>query len=592
MITGLYALASLDGAPLNEEDLAKLGLGPGPATHQAPGLRLRIEDCELGGRAVSIAMEAGTVLALLGHLDEPDELAQALNMRHAAAQAELALQALRRWGPQAIAQMPGEWSLLCWNSDRRDLILGVSTQLRDPICFASDGRRVAVAPQPMTLSRLASVGRDWDREGLALTFSQVAPRRRLLREQTILKRVKRLDAGTMRRFSPAGETCTQAPSLTPDSDWSGSFDEAVAALEKIARRIMHQTLARHETVAIMLSGGLDSSTLAWLASEERRSGQKLVCITSAAAEGSDLRDERSYSRIVADHLGLPVVFVTPPPEDNPYRPSARCFAHYQAPSLSSRHYLYDRLFEAGADQGADAIIDGVWGETGLTRKVIFREFRAAWPEYKYWLRNLYQERVRLGEAWPQTAFAARLSEDALQNMPAALLDERPPMEWPLLYRRDQRLGLADQAVYLAARTRTAQAHTGLRRLFPYRHEPLMRLAAGMPAGFTHRGGYSRAMVRSLLKDRLPDSIRLRTNPVPFSPDYVRRLRNHAPSVLERLAVFRNAGADEWLDLDWLAKRVTRLAAGENISIREQSKIQITAMTAEFFVWWQQTAQTE
>ncbi len=588
MVTGLYALASLNGAPIDRDDAARLGLD----AEQTPGLMLRVEDAELQGRAVSMATGNGEILALLGHFDEPDELARALGRPREETPAGLALHALRRWDMEASAHMAGEWSLLHWNSARRELTLGVSATLRDTVAVAYDGARVAVAPQPFQLSRLAGVGRAFDPEGLplslALSAAGVHLRMQIQKDRTVLKNVRMLEPGTFRRFSGHGQICQAAPQRALPPAFTGSFEEAAASLEQTARQIMRRALARHDTVAILLSGGLDSSILAWLAAEERRAGQQIVCISSVAADGSNLRDERAHARCVADRLGLPIVFVTPPAEDNPYRPSLQTIEQFQAPPKSPRHYLYERLYEAASRAGADGLIDGVWGESSVTRFAQFRDLNTGLKAYKRHIRGWIDNKRLFRQASSLATDFPPLADGALKTLPPVFFGRRADMPWPKLYRSGEPLGWTHEMQFLSARTTTALVHTGLRKIYPYRDRGLTQLAAAMPAGFTFRDGLSRAFARAMLKDRLPDSIRLRTDRVPFSPDYVTRLQQFAPTIQERLAVFYEAGAGEWLDIAWLAE-AARQAAGRKMSIPQQFQLQVTALAAEFFVGWGQMA---
>ena len=73
-------------------------------------------------------------------------------------------------------------------------------------------------------------------------------------------------------------------------------------------------------------------------------------------------------------------------------------------------------------------------------------------------------------------------------------------------------------------------------------------------------GLVRAPVRMMLKDRLPESIRMQPKGLGISPDYFARLQRHAPAQLDRIALMRQAGVDDWIDLDWLDTALRRVAA--------------------------------
>lgn len=585
MKSGLYAIASLDGAPLSPIDCHTLGLCSPPGEHarHLDGFSVRAVDGEEHGRAVDFAVRGDCLAVLLGHLDEPDELARSVDLEPRASPAEIALAALERFGDDAPSAMLGEWALLCWRAPRRELTLLVSEACRDLTFFTTDGRRVAVSPELRRLSTLDWVGRAFDPAGLLLQLSR-ARLRRIMTGETVLRGARRVVPGTREVFA-AGERSTSVvrTPVQPDA-WHGSFEEGVAALDAILHRIMRQHLQRYGTVAFLLSGGLDSSLLGWLGSRDLGVGQRMFFLTSVAPAGSGLPDEREFSQAVAQRLGLPVTFVCPPESASVYTPSARMFAHNELPVVSPRHYLYDALYGAALAGGATAVFDGVYGELTLTNKLPWMTshttLRQKVREARTWWRD-FRDR----QDWPAGGFHARLSQHALASLPPGWAREwRAPFAPDPAPRVEDLWGFRP-AIRKNVMTPTSAACRPLRHLIPFRDRRLLRLAAAMPASFMCHGGMRRALARTLLKDQLPDSVRLRESGRPFSPDFMQRLRTQAPLALARMDLFRAAGAGEWLDLPWLAEALARAGKRGPANIQEAFEVQVTAIAAEFFVWW-------
>ncbi|MEO9129903.1 MAG: hypothetical protein ABI240_01710, partial [Sphingomonas sp.] len=255
--TGLYAIASLDGAPIGQDDLAVLGFAdqPSPRHLQIEGFALNAVDREEAGRAVHIAERDDVVLVLLGHLDEPVDLAGALGMDPASSPAELAFAALERFGADAPQRMLGEWSLLRWRGPARELTLLMSQACRDPLFFAIDRGRVAVSAEMRRLARLDWVGNALDPNGLFLIWGK-ARLRRYMTEETPYRGVHRLMPGTRETFQLAGRRTMRPPQPDAFEPWRGSFDEAMEAIEAVLRRIVGQHLGRHGLAVSLLSGGL------------------------------------------------------------------------------------------------------------------------------------------------------------------------------------------------------------------------------------------------------------------------------------------------------------------------------------------------
>lgn len=581
MKSGLFALASLDGGPLEDDEAGVLGL-TAEAGARAMGLAVRVHDGEEGGRAAHIARTGDCFVAFLGHLNEPRDLAAALGMSRDAPQAELALAALDRFGAEAPLHMLGEWSLLRWRGAERSLTVMMSEACRDPLYFATDGRRVAIAPEIRRLARLDWVDDAFDPAGLALQLSR-ARLRRIMTTETFLSGVSRVTPGSSETFGPTRATSSLPPQPAREP-WTGSFESAVETIETLLRRIVGQHLGRHRRVASLLSGGLDSSLLAWLAAETRQAGQELTFLTSVAPEGSGIQDQLGFARTVSDHLGLDVIPVCPPPDASAYIPAARVFEHGELPVASPRHYLYGALYDTAADLGADVLLDGVYGELTITNRLPLAPARMTARHALRVLRGRFFPAQTQGR-WPSGAFHARLSNDALADLPPAW-----GSEWRAPYRASPPPRVDRPWGYLPAVAKNAMTPTtafggGMRHLQPYRDRRLIRLMASMPAGFMQHDGLNRALARAILKGRLPDSISLRRSGGPFSPDFDLRLRTQTDDVLDRMGDFRDSGAGDWLDLAWLSGAMTRMREGRPMTIHEPFQAQATAIAAAFFVWW-------
>lgn len=583
MKAGVYALASLDGAPLDRKDLDVLELADSRRAFQesVTGLAVRLVDSAWAEGSISFFRTPHELVAFLGYLDEPEDLAGTLGLDARTAQAELAIAAVERFGAEAPGRMVGEWSLLRWRMQDRRLTLLSSENCRDVMYFATDGNRVAVASEMLRLTRLPWVGREIDRLGFALSVSR-ARLRRYRTHETVWKGIFRAAPGTAEVFS-LEQRSTVKPVLPPlPAPWADDFDSAVEALDHMGRRILRQHLQRNGRTAFLLSGGLDSTLLTSWGAYGLAEGSGMFCLCSVVPPGSGLPDEREFSGAVAASLGLPIEFVWPPQDWSVYRPSTRTFEFEEAPVMDVRHYLNRALQEAASAGGANGIINGALGERSLTDKTPLPRAEA-WPlRFARQARSWLRDRQELG-VWPGDAFHVRLSDELLQSLPSEWKDT-----WNASRPRPERQSLLEpmgiQPVTPGAETFSTLRIGGLRELLPYRDRRLLQLAAGMPKGFSHQLGVTRSLARAMLKGRVPNSVRMRSRGMPFSPDYQIRLVRQAKDAQARLAVFDEAGLDKWIDLKWLANQLQRAVSGAQRTTPEQFALQNTAMTGEFLLW--------
>jgi asparagine synthase (glutamine-hydrolysing) len=575
--SGLYGLFRLDGGPVDSRDVAALGFAapvePGPAF--AIGIDPRAP------AAVHRYEADGALTILVGDLEEPDALAQRLHFASAPPAAMLARAVLQRCGDETPVLMVGEWSLLHWDA-AGGLTLAMSAARRDRLFYACAGARVAVASDLFRLAAIDWVGRDLDEAGFLFALGREGLRREI-GDRTMFSGVRQLEPGTCVVLSAGQLRKRTALAFTPQPRWTGSFEDAVAEAEDLMRGIMRARLARTAVPAMLLSGGLDSSALSWLASEVRGTDQRMLLFTSAAPPGSGLPDETGFADVVAARLGLRCEHMAPPEGANIYRPSDAILAGASGPPLSNRHYLTDTFHAAARAHGATAIFDGNFGELTLTGAFPLTSIRRR-------LRRLARQLLRAGSAAASSPprdnpFHVRLSPGRRMKLPepvrAALhargrpvAGKRPNEPWGYVPGADKAMLQANE-FYAGA----------YRMELPYRDLRLLRLFAGFPAGFQERNRLGRAPVRHMLAGRLPDSIRLRTSGMPASPDHYARLRRHAPSARMRIAAFRQAELDEWFDLDWLDASLAHIAVHGAPDVDTANQTQLTAIAAEFLLWW-------
>ena len=567
---GLHALASLDGVPLRASDLVVLGLTTGDAPR---------------GDFAAIARDAGQATpvagthALLGHIDEPVVLATTLGLAANIPPADLMRAATARYGDDTPMRVGGEWSYLHWDAEGRVLTLMVSDTARDALFFTTDDRRVAIAPHVRTLGALDGIDTAPDPTGLLLHLGR-GPMRAVVGDRTILRDVRRVEAGTRVRIARDGVRIGARGELPAPERWRGSFADAVEAIDAMLRTILRQQMTRHPSAAAMLSGGLDSTLVAAFAAAERGAGGSLVALTSAVPAASGLRDETAEAQAVAAHLGIAAYAIVPDHGADAYMPSPAMLDSFDHPAASPRHYVYDALYRAAAAGGATAILDGSDGELTIT----------GYRDIDGWRGWLHQLRGRVRQArTPATdavrdAFHVRLSAPALALAGTLLGDELAAVRTTAQWRRGREWGYPLSVIAKNRSVTTATPVRGLRHLTPFRDRRLLALCAGMPVGFLMQGRLTRAPGRALLAGKVPEHIRLRRDLVPFSPDYADRLRRDAPRARDRLAGYAAAGVGEWLDLAWLDAALAKVAGEQDRSV-DVPQVQITALAAAFLADW-------
>lgn len=582
MKNGLYAVAGLDGAPLAALEAEAVFPGFGTSASGGPDFRAEAQD---GWReAIDRHAGRGWTSLFLGHLVEIDARRRELGLPPVAGQAEIAAAAHERWGVRATTRLGGEWAMIRWNELTRTVVLIASECARDAFYYALAKGRLAVAPSLARLTRLSWVDDTLDAQEIVASLSRYEVRRALL-ERTLVRGVSRVVPGSCVTIQGGESSVEFAPPSEPGPPRQIAFDEAVHEAEALLLGIVRDRLAGRRDIAVLLSGGLDSSLMAALAAESLAPDQRLHLLCSAVPEGSGVEDETGWASLVADHLGVPLTLVTPHPTANAYLPTPRTFADRESATPSPRHYLYEALEDATAGHGADLLIDGGYGELSISGYGDAFERPASWPRA---VARSLRDRMsswRQGSQVDAGQHHARLSQSALREAQGLQMVSADAA----VRQKPRGSGPAALGWEKAWAHQTATSRPDVRVALPFRDPRVLRLVGAFPADLAAHDPTPRPLIRAILRGRVPGSIADRRCKMAFSPSYHQLVKAHAPEARRAISAQRAAGVGEWLDLDWLDGALARAGDGHRLTSDQAFVSQGTAMAAEFLRWWNSRA---
>ena len=584
-LSGLYARFDLDGAPIDQRDLALLGLdapvGANIAAAAVDGIAPDAAHCLADGQRTTL---------FLGYLDEQVEIADRLGLGRTTPVVRLVRAALDRFGAALPAEMLGDW--LMFDYDVRGtvtMLVGIGGRM--PLLYAHVGTRLAIAPSMHVLSRLAWIGRDLDDDAflLSLTNCTLDDDRRT---HAIVRGVRSVPRGGCVTLSKTGDVSMHVVDpFVSVPRWKGSRGEAMEAAEGLLRDIVGAQLARSPQSGVLLSGGLDSSLVAWALAVE--GGLSLPALSSAVALGRGVTDETAFAAIVADTLAMPLHRVVPPLGVNIYRPSEGTLIASNFPPLSPRDYVYAAFAETAKAIGIGQLFDGGHGELTFTAPTPIVSWHG-WPRHlAREIRDAARNVVRqLGDAKstpPLDAFLnVALARDRRMAPGPAIINAVAGQHNPRWFRYAGESWNYSAGARAPMRRDASEMRAGqLRLVRPFHDIRLLRLFAGFPANFMVGEGMTRWPARAVLAGRLPETITRRRVGMPFSPDYELRLVEQVPAALARIAAFRRSECDEWFDLEWLRDGLGRIASGQSPDLADTFRVQLTAHACEFLTWWRE-----
>lgn len=562
-MTAIAGAVCLDGRPadagLATQMLAALAHRRGTPSIACAG------PAALGARARSAGSptsDGHTIVAFHGVLYDRCELARELELdAHTRGDAALAAAAYARWGTDCLARLTGDFSFAAWDGRESRLVCARDPIGTKPFYYTIVGRLFLFATEVHALFACPALSR---RPNLGMAAEMLSGELRSC-DETLFDGVFRLPAAHLLVLA-GGRTTTRRywmPSArashdsTSDEDWAAALREHLDAA--VRRRVADQ-----RTVAVSLSGGLDSTAITALAAAQ--CGTRRVRSYSLIYDEAGC-DEREYVSIAAAAIRHDARRISPPRWD-PQWIEEEASRYLNWPEGANDMSAAGGLYDAASADGFTALLTGEGGDEWFTGSpfryadfisnrqfsTLMLELRRApafatawrrlvfagiWPTLPSWLRHA--ARLALGRRAGGPRLAPWLDRDFVRA--SGIEDRRRLPEY------DPRSGMSraswDIALYLSDAVQAqaleladrAAARFGLEERHPFYDRDLIAFALTLPEAQRYQGGESKRVLRRALSGLVPEPILRRRDKGDYTPLAVRVLDVHGGERLfDRLAI--------------------------------------------------------
>lgn len=310
-MSGVLAIVSLDGRPVPEE-LARRQMaairhrGAGePVLWLEPGVALgqahRATTPEAEREVLPLVGGAGRYhLVWDGRIDNRDELARALGWSperaREATDADYVLEAYMRWGDACVTRLLGDWAVVIWDSAANRLFAAKDPMGFRSLYYAQHEGLFIIGTEPLQVLDASWLPPRPDYEYLLRTLGDAV----IEAGSTSYEGLTELLGGQVCAIEDSRvvtRTFWHSPRVTDPG--ARTIEDYVEGFVERFDRAVRVRVRSAGPVGVFLSGGLDSSYVAAIASKYTR-----VTAVSTYAGGTDW-DEREYQRLVVDHLGIP-----------------------------------------------------------------------------------------------------------------------------------------------------------------------------------------------------------------------------------------------------------------------------------------------
>lgn len=208
---------------------------------------------------------------------------------------EVLLYAYLEYGKDCLDHLHGMFAFAIYNFHTKELFLARDRMGKKPLYYHFENKIFVFASEPKALFKHPLVKKELNIDTLNqyLTFDYIPTPR------SIYKNIYKLEPSTYLIFKQ-GKITTKKKYWNIDfSENNIPFNEASERLESLLDNAVEKRLISDVPLGVFLSGGVDSSTVAYFA--QKNSVKKIQTFSIGFKEKS--YDESNYAKLVAKHLG-------------------------------------------------------------------------------------------------------------------------------------------------------------------------------------------------------------------------------------------------------------------------------------------------
>jgi len=502
--------------------------------------------------------ESGVTCAVDGGLYNAGELRSRLGLAAVGEDAEVFASGWSIWGAEILARARGDFAVALWDSRSERGLLACDHMGGRGLSLVQRDRRLTLASEPVLLERLLDRGLEPDAAGLAdwLAVTASPP------DRSLFAGVSKLPGGRWLPLPPPR-------SLAGASYWEpgagsavrGSREALADGLRERLDRSVRRRVSGAAPVGIMLSGGLDSSSVAGLAARHVERGR--LRGYSAVFPGHPTVDESGLIARLEQANGIPGTWARVR-SGSVVAGSVRHLERWRVPPVSPNLFFWEPLLERAYADGVRVLLDGEGGDElfGLAPYLVADRLRrgrllsarglvsraAMGPDppirvvgrvlVRFAARGAVPHRLHQAarRAAPPSRYAPAWFSDRLARIHFETTDpwawkREPGPRWRA-HLRSTVAGMGSAAAYEHVRRRAAGA--GLAARHPLVDADVVDYMLRLPPEVAYDPHLTRPLFRDAMSGLVPDEVRLRPTKSNFDAVFHEALTGHDRPAIRQL----------------------------------------------------------
>jgi asparagine synthase (glutamine-hydrolysing) len=529
-------------------------------------------------------------------LDNRDELLKALGLAdRETSDAALILAAYRRWGEDCPKRLLGDFAFALWDEQRATLFCARDHFGIKPFYYHGSAERFVVASEIKALLALPSVPREINEEWVADFLVAIVADS----SSTIYSDIFRLPPGHRLVVTPFGRQLQpywrlEVSDTVPRGDLAEQFHSVFSAAVSCRLR-------GSAAVGVMLSGGLDSSSIACVAARIRQAEQARPLPTfSRVFDKTPDRSERPFVEAVVAQGGFDPYFLAS--DQSPaFADFEQILAVQDGPFLAPGLALNSQVYHAAADRGVRVLLDGHGGDEVVSHGFgLLKELATAGKWMDLWREVRGEAEIYGTPTWQAFAlYVSHFGPSGRVLLPAGRVVQRALRRLRRLRRGEESGPLWNRFINpdLAARTDVAArcradqasmvdyeserelhlgavrgamqpyalevldkaaASAGVEARYPFWDKRMVEFCLALPADAKLSDGWPRMILRRAMEGILPKQVQWRKDKLNFLPHLVEGMLAHHRSMLDHILLEDAEDMRGYVDLEAVVAAYRRM----------------------------------